>query len=165
MRYRGKQAHRQPRCLCQRLQRQQRPDARLFTVAQCFRELVKLGLGQHFITQVWLNQEAQIEIDQVNVNTAQHQLDGATLTAPIDGVVSQVNIKAGQTASGGGTSSSATSAVVIYSPGAYQVTGTVSDAQVNLVAIGQTAEVTPAGSTRMTCGPSVAARRVGWSRT
>src|SRR5258708_1892383 len=45
--------------------------------------------------------DAQISIDQVNVNTVQHQLDGATLTSPIPGVVSQVNIKIGQSVTGG----------------------------------------------------------------
>jgi HlyD family secretion protein len=96
---------------------------------------------------------AQIQIDQVNVNTLQHQLDGATLTAPIAGVVSQVNVKAGQSVTGGGGSgSSATYAIVIYTPGAYAMTGTVSDSQVNLVAVGQTAQVTPAGSTQALLG-------------
>ena len=88
--------------------------------------------------------DAQISIDQVNVNSVQHQLDGATLTSPIPGVVSQVNIKAGQSVTGGGT----TSAIVIFSPGSYNLTGTVSDSQVNLVAIGQGVQVTPAGSTQ-----------------
>ncbi len=88
--------------------------------------------------------QAQIEIAQVNVNTAQHALDGATITSPIAGVVSQVNIAAGQAVSAGGASSSY--AIVVYAPGSYQVTGTVSDAQINLVALGQTSEVTPAGS-------------------
>jgi multidrug efflux pump subunit AcrA (membrane-fusion protein) len=92
--------------------------------------------------------DAQIQIDQVNVNTMQHQLDGATLTAPIPGIVSQVNIKAGQSVSAGGT----TYAIVIFSPGSYDVTGTVSDSQVNLVAVGQGAEVTPAGSTQALLG-------------
>jgi macrolide-specific efflux system membrane fusion protein len=97
--------------------------------------------------------QAQIEIDQVNVNTLQHQLDGAKMTTPIGGVVAQVNILAGQSVSGGsGTGSSATYAVVVYAPGSYNVTGTVSDAEVNLVAIGQTAEVTPAGSTQALLG-------------
>ncbi|HXN78247.1 MAG TPA: biotin/lipoyl-binding protein [Candidatus Dormibacteraeota bacterium] len=91
---------------------------------------------------------AQIQIDQVNVNSVQHQLDGATLTSPIPGIVSQVNIKAGQSVTGGGT----TSAIVIFSPGSYDVTGTVSDSQVNLVAIGQGAQVTPAGSTQALLG-------------
>jgi multidrug efflux pump subunit AcrA (membrane-fusion protein) len=92
--------------------------------------------------------DAQIQIDQVNVNTMQHQLDGATLTAPIAGIVSQVNVKAGQSVSAGGT----TYAIVIFSPGSYNVTGTVSDSQVNLVAVGQGAEVTPAGSTQALLG-------------
>jgi RND family efflux transporter, MFP subunit len=92
--------------------------------------------------------DAQIQIDQVNVNTMQHQLDGATLTAPIPGIVSQVNVKAGQSVSAGGT----TYAIVIFSPGSYNVTGTVSDSQVNLVAVGQSAEVTPAGSTQALLG-------------
>jgi multidrug efflux pump subunit AcrA (membrane-fusion protein) len=97
--------------------------------------------------------EAQIQIDQVNVNTLKHQLSGAKLVAPIAGVVSQVNVKAGQSVTGGGSGgSSATYAIVVYSPGAYEVTGTVSDSQVNLVAIGQTAQVTPAGSTQAMLG-------------
>jgi multidrug efflux pump subunit AcrA (membrane-fusion protein) len=91
---------------------------------------------------------AQIQIDQVNVNSVQHQLDGATLTSPIPGIVSQVNIKAGQSVTSGGT----TSAIVIFSPGSYDLTGTVSDPQVNLVAVGQGAQVTPAGSTQALLG-------------
>jgi multidrug efflux pump subunit AcrA (membrane-fusion protein) len=92
--------------------------------------------------------DAQISIDQVNVNSVQHQLDGATLTSPIPGIVSQVNIKAGQSVTNGGT----TSAIVIFSPGSYDLTGTVSDSQVNLVAIGQGVQVTPAGSTQALLG-------------
>jgi multidrug efflux pump subunit AcrA (membrane-fusion protein) len=92
--------------------------------------------------------DAQISIDQVNVNSVQHQLDGATLTSPIPGIVSQVNIKAGQSVTSGGT----TSAIVIFSPGSYNLTGTVGDSQVNLVAIGQGVQVTPAGSTQALLG-------------
>jgi multidrug efflux pump subunit AcrA (membrane-fusion protein) len=92
--------------------------------------------------------EAQIEIDQVNVNSVQHQLDGATIDSPIAGVVSQVNVKEGQSFS----SSGSTYAVVVFAPNAYEVTGTVSDSQVNLVAEGQTAEVTPAGSSQSLLG-------------
>lgn len=88
--------------------------------------------------------DAQIQIDQVNVDSLQHQVDGTTLTAPIPGIVSQVNVKAGQAVS----TSSTTYAIVIFSPGSYNVTGTVSDSQVNLVAVGQGAQVTPAGSTQ-----------------
>ena len=92
--------------------------------------------------------DAQISIDQVNVNSVQHQLDGATLTSPIPGIVSQVNIKVGQSVTGGGT----TYAIVVFSPGSYDLTGTVSDSQVNLVAIGQSVQVTPAGSTQALLG-------------
>ena len=91
---------------------------------------------------------AQVQIEQVNVNTLKHQLAGAVLVSPIDGIVSQVNIQAGQSVSGGGT----TYAIVIYAPGAYEITGTVSDAQVNLVATGQTVQVIPAGSNQALLG-------------
>src|SRR5436190_1383604 len=66
--------------------------------------------------------------------------DQAALTA--------ANNAAGQSVSGGGagTGTSSSYAIVVYSPGSYEVTGTVSDAQVNLVAVGQTVQVTPAGS-------------------
>lgn len=93
--------------------------------------------------------EAQITIDQVDVNTLQHQLTGAKLKSPIAGVVSQVNIKDGDSVTGGGSS---TYAIVVYTPGSYEVTGTVSDSQVDLVAAGQTAQVTPAGSTQALLG-------------
>jgi multidrug efflux pump subunit AcrA (membrane-fusion protein) len=99
--------------------------------------------------------DAQIEIDQVNVNTMQHELNGATIITPIAGVVSQVNISAGQSVSGGsgsGTGSASSYAVVVYTPGSYEMTGTVSDAQVNLVALGQTVQVTPAGSSQALLG-------------
>ncbi len=79
--------------------------------------------------------DAQISIDQ-------------TLTSPIPGIVSQVNIKTGQSVTGGGT----TYAIVIFSPGSYNLTGTVSDSQVNLVAVGQSVQVTPAGSTQALLG-------------
>jgi multidrug efflux pump subunit AcrA (membrane-fusion protein) len=92
--------------------------------------------------------QAQIQIDQVDVNTLQHQLNGARMTSPIAGVVSQVNIKEGQSVTAGGT----TYAVVVYRPGSYEVSGTVSDSQVNLVAIGQTVQVTPAGATQAVLG-------------
>jgi multidrug efflux pump subunit AcrA (membrane-fusion protein) len=92
--------------------------------------------------------DAQVEIDQVNVNSLQHQLGGATITSTISGIVSQVNIKAGQAFSSGGS----TYAVVVFSPTSYDVTGTVSDSQINLIALGQQAEVTPAGSTQALLG-------------
>jgi multidrug efflux pump subunit AcrA (membrane-fusion protein) len=94
---------------------------------------------------------AQIQIDQVNVDSLQRQVDSSTLTSPLAGIVSQVNVKAGQ-ATSSGAGGAATSAFVIFAPGSYQLTGTVSDSQVNLVAVGQTVEVTPAGSTQAVQG-------------
>ena len=93
---------------------------------------------------------AQIQIAQINVDSLQRQVDSSTLTSPIAGIVSQVNVKAGQSTSSGGAA--ATTAFVIFAPGSYQLTGTVSDSQVNLVAVGQAVEVTPAGSTQAVQG-------------
>jgi HlyD family secretion protein len=94
---------------------------------------------------------AQIQIDQINVDNLQRQVDSSTLTSPIAGIVSQVNVKAGQSSSTG-TGSAATNAFVIFAPGSYQLTGTVSDSQVNLVAVGQAVQITPAGSTQAVQG-------------
>src|SRR5262249_22888893 len=108
--------------------------------------------------------ESQIQIDEVAVAAAQRALDAATLSAPSAGVVGQVNVTVGQSVSGGSggasgaigaasssassSSSTSTHAVVLLTPGAFQVTGAVSDAQVNLIADGQRALVTPAGTSR-----------------
>ena len=96
--------------------------------------------------------QAQIQIDQVNANTLQHELAGATITAPIGGIISEVNIAVGQAVTGGGTGAASSAAIAIYTPGAYEMTGTVSDSQVNLVAVGQTVQVIPAGSTQALLG-------------
>lgn len=97
--------------------------------------------------------QSQVAIDQVNVDNATRTLASATLTAPSAGVVASVGVTVGQNVSGGAASSSSSSsastahAVVILTPGALQVTGTVTDSQVGEVAVGQRARVTPAGST------------------
>jgi multidrug efflux pump subunit AcrA (membrane-fusion protein) len=103
-------------------------------------------------TQTIQMDNAQIQIAQINVDSLQRQVDSSTLTAPIAGIVSQVNVKAGQSTGSGTGASSSTSAFVIFTPGSYQLTGTVSDAQVNLVAVGQAVDVTPAGSTQAVQG-------------
>jgi multidrug efflux pump subunit AcrA (membrane-fusion protein) len=119
--------------------------------------------------------QSQVQIDQINVDNAQKALSQATLTAPVDGVVGQVNITVGQisgsgtgssssSASSGGqggssggsasasSSSSSTHAIVILNPGAFEVVGSVSDVQVNQVAIGQRARVTVAGTSQAITG-------------
>ena len=106
--------------------------------------------------QVQMDQ-ASVSVAQVAVDNAQTALTDATLTSPIDGVVAQVNVSVGQSVSGGsgGSSSSSAStphAFVIIDPGAFQVTGSVSDASINEIAVGQKARVTPAGSSQAVTG-------------
>jgi HlyD family secretion protein len=102
--------------------------------------------------------QSQVAVDQVNVDNAQRAINQAVLSAPSDGVVSAVNIVVGQTTSASGSASSAASgssathAVSILSPGAYAVTGAVSDAQIGQIAVGQAARVTPAGATEALTG-------------
>jgi macrolide-specific efflux system membrane fusion protein len=102
---------------------------------------------------------SQVQIDQINVDSAQKALSQGTLTAPVDGVVGVVNLTTGQSvSSGSSTSSSSTSSsssspqISVLTPGAFQVTGTVSDTQVNEIAVNQRALVTPAGSTQAVKG-------------
>jgi RND family efflux transporter MFP subunit len=103
--------------------------------------------------------QAQVQVAQVNVDTAQRNVNLATLTAPVDGVVGAVNLVVGQTVSGGTSSSTGAAAttttthqVTIDTPGAFAVTGSVSDAQVGQVVVGQTARVIPAGATQALTG-------------
>jgi multidrug efflux pump subunit AcrA (membrane-fusion protein) len=109
--------------------------------------------------------QTQVTVAQVSADTAQRNLNQATLTAPADGTVGQVSIAVGQSVSGssssssGGsstaattTSSSTTHALSLITPGSYAVTGSVSDAQIGQVAVGQAARVTPAGSTQALSG-------------
>jgi multidrug efflux pump subunit AcrA (membrane-fusion protein) len=101
--------------------------------------------------------QSQIDIDQVNVNNAQSALNAATLTAPAGGVVAEVNITAGQQVSGASSSaatgsSSTSHAIVIITPGAFEVTGSVSDALVNQITLGQQATVVPAGAAEAVTG-------------
>jgi len=103
--------------------------------------------------------ESQVEIDQVNVTNAQAAVDAASLKAPSGGIVEEVNVTNGEEISSGGTggassgsSGSATHAVVIITPGVFEVTGSVSDTLVNEIAIGQPAEVVAAGSSDAVAG-------------
>jgi multidrug efflux pump subunit AcrA (membrane-fusion protein) len=117
------------------------------------------ALQQGTTTQQVQMDQSQVQIDQINVDNATKALSQATLVAPANGVVGVVNVTTGQTVSGsnGGSgssssSSSSTPQVSVLTPGAFQVTGTVSDTQVNQVAVGQRALVTPAGATEAVSG-------------
>ncbi len=109
-------------------------------------------------TQVATDQ-SQVAIDQVNVTNAQAAVNAATLKATSGGLVEAVNITNGQQISsagtGGassGTSGSPTHAIVIITPGVFEVTGSVSDTLVNEIAVGQPAEVVAAGSSEAVAG-------------
>ncbi|MEA2671722.1 MAG: hypothetical protein QOG45_1942, partial [Chloroflexota bacterium] len=136
------------------------------------------ALQQGTTTQQVQIDQSQVQIDQVTVDNAQKALTQATLTAPVNGVVGQVNVSVGQIAPGGSSSStssssgqggassasgsgsssssssgsSTTHSIVILTPGAFQVVGSVSDAQVNQVAAGQRARITVAGATQAISG-------------
>ena len=103
--------------------------------------------------------QSQVQIDQVNLSNAQAAVNAATLKAPTSGTVEAVNITNGQQISSGGTggassgaSGTATHAIVIIAPGVFEVTGSVSDALVNEIAVGQSAEVVAAGSSEAVAG-------------
>jgi len=73
--------------------------------------------------------------------------------------VEEVNVTNGQQISTGGTggassgsSGTATHAIVIITPGVFEVTGSVSDALVNEIAVGQAAQVVAAGSSAAVSG-------------
>jgi HlyD family secretion protein len=123
------------------------------------------ALQQGTTSQQLQMDQTQVTVAQVSVDTAQRNFNQATLTAPVDGTVGQVSIAVGQSVSGssssssGGsstaattTSSTTTHALSLITPGSYAVTGSVSDAQIGQVAVGQAARVTPAGSTQALSG-------------
>jgi len=111
--------------------------------------------------------QAQVAAAQATLTTAQNNLNGAKLVAPIGGTVTAVNIAAGGSVSAGSTtigaptasSSSSTTAstgtgantgssaaVVIVSPGTFEVQATVSDTQVAEIKDGDQAVITPSGA-------------------
>jgi multidrug efflux pump subunit AcrA (membrane-fusion protein) len=127
-------------------------DTVAFQNAQAALAVLKQGTTAQ---QIQIDQ-SQVAVDQVNVDNAQRALNQATLTAPTDGVVSAVNIVVGQTTSAtsnaSAAASSTTHAISLLTPGAYNVTGAVSDAQVGQIAVGQAARITPAGATEALTG-------------
>jgi HlyD family secretion protein len=101
--------------------------------------------------------ESQVDIAQVGVTNAEAAVAATTLKAPSGGLVEEVNVTSGEEVSSGGTggasaSGSSSHAVVIITPGVFEVTGSVSDALVNEIAVGQTAEVVAAGSSDAVAG-------------
>jgi len=118
--------------------------------------LAALKAGSTTAQQIEMDQ-SQVEIAQVGVTNAQAAVAATTLKAPSGGTVEEVNVTSGQAVPSGGTggasaSGSSSHAIVIITPGAFEVTGSVSDALVNEIAVGQTAEVVAAGSSDAVAG-------------
>jgi len=81
-----------------------------------------------------------INVAQAQVNTAQHNLDNATLNAPHAGVVTAINgAIGGMAASGGGSASGASSAgfIQIVDSSSLRVQANVNEGDIGSVAVGQ----------------------------
>ena len=108
------------------------------------------GLGSAAGASQVAADQAAIATAQASLTNIEQEISSATLTAPTNGEVAQVNVTVGQQVSTGGSnsassSSSTTHDIVILTPGLFSVTGDVSDAQISEIAQGQRALVTPAG--------------------
>jgi RND family efflux transporter MFP subunit len=92
----------------------------------------------------------QLASDQAAIDAAQAQLveaqqthNQAVLRSPIDGTVGSVTISTGQSVQQGNPG---TAQIVVIGPGSHQVTTSISDTAVGAVRVGDTATVTPSGS-------------------
>jgi len=109
--------------------------------------------------------EAGVEVKSTAVTTAEAALAAATMTAPFDGIIAEVNISEGDAsgssgsgATSGGTSqaapggsgtaaSAASAAIVLISHDSYTVSTSVSSADIGSVTRGLQAELTVGGAT------------------
>lgn len=89
--------------------------------------------------------QAAIDSADAQVSLAQQNLAAATLVSPIAGTVGEVDFTQGQTAS-------TQQHIVVFGPGADQVTTAVSDAQAGQIKPGQQVNVTPDGSGKAITG-------------
>ena len=125
------------------------------------------------------SQQATIAADTASVTQAEQLVTNDTtavtntsLTAPAGGTIAAINVTVGNSAgtasTGTGSASSAAASAsstaanfIILTPGSFQVTGTISDSQVNQVAIGQHAVVTAAGTTAGLAGTVTSVGEIG----
>ncbi|KQR17091.1 efflux RND transporter periplasmic adaptor subunit [Cellulomonas sp. Leaf334] len=92
--------------------------------------------------------QAQVDVAQSGVDTAQAAMDDATLTAPVAGLLTAVNLEAGDAVgSGDGPTTDTEAQFTVVGTDAWQVEVTVSDADVALIEAGDQAEVTLDGAT------------------
>ncbi len=92
-----------------------------------------------------LQDQGQLAADQQTLTQAQQHLAAATLTAPIGGLVAQVSLTTGTTAS-------TSQGITIIGAGAATITGTVTLAEMPKVALGDTVRVNPVGSSATLTG-------------
>ncbi len=101
--------------------------------AQAQLDLVLAGPTEEDIADA----EAQVAQAQAALELAELSLERATLEAPFDGVVSEVNIKAGEMAPTGRP------AIVLLDPQSFHITISVDEMDVAQLSEGQSAEVVP----------------------
>ncbi len=87
--------------------------------------------------------EASIAAAKASLSNTQQAISQSTITAPVDGVVAQVNISEGKTVAATIT----TGDIVLESANSFEVSGQVSDTQIAQVQLNQKALVIPAGQT------------------
>ncbi|MHB1500323.1 MAG: efflux RND transporter periplasmic adaptor subunit [Candidatus Dormibacteria bacterium] len=118
------------------------------TIAQAKLSLAEASSSATSAAQVAIDQ-AGVSIAQTAVTAAQEAVNSVRLTAPAAGVVAQVNVTAGQP-DGASSARAATNPtdIVVESLSAFEVTASVSAAQIGAVHVGQAALVTPAGQAR-----------------
>ncbi len=92
-----------------------------------------------------LQDQGQLAADQQTLTQAQQHLAAATLTAPIGGLVAQVSLTTGTTAS-------TSQGITIIGAGAATITGTVTLAEMPKLALGDTVRVNPVGSSATLTG-------------
>lgn len=92
---------------------------------------------------------AQVEVAQAKVDTATEALAGATLVAPVAGLLTEVNLTVGEAVSGGSTAGPDTAAdtgstahFVIVGTDSWSIDITVDDSEVALIAVDDQAEIT-----------------------
>jgi trimeric autotransporter adhesin len=95
--------------------------------------------------------EDEIQSAQALVDLTAHQLSQATLVAPAHGVVDGISIFPGQKVD---APTAQTYAIVLHSPGSFQLTAPVRDAEISRVHLRDPVGVVAAGSTR-TIGGSI----------
>lgn len=101
--------------------------------------------GQPYNIQTALN---SLQSQQNTVQTAQTNLDNATITAPVSGVVTTISAQVGENV----TSGSATGFIVLANTGSMALHGTVGEADIVKLKLGQVATVTvdAVGTAKMT---------------